>query len=80
MTRYSVADAKNGLSSLIDSAIAGDEVVITRHGTPVVTLRPVIAAARRPSSLDWLRQQRDSRPAMAISSVELLQQIYEDDL
>ena len=39
MARFSVADAKNKLPSLIDLAIEGEEVIITRHGKPVVELR-----------------------------------------
>jgi prevent-host-death family protein len=37
----SVAEAKTHLSELIDRALAGEEVVITRHGRPVVALKPV---------------------------------------
>ncbi len=33
MSRYGVADAKAGLPRLIDKAMAGEEVIITRHGT-----------------------------------------------
>ncbi len=39
MARYSVAATKDNLSSLIDKALAGEEVVITRHGKPTVELR-----------------------------------------
>ncbi len=39
MSRYSVATTKDNLSSLIDKALAGEEVVITRHGKPTVELR-----------------------------------------
>jgi prevent-host-death family protein len=39
MGTYSVAEAKNRLSVLIDKAIEGEEVVITRHGKPVAELR-----------------------------------------
>ena len=41
MARYSVATTKDNLSSLIDKALAGEEVVITRHGKPTVELRMV---------------------------------------
>jgi prevent-host-death family protein len=44
MVRYSVATTKNNLSSLIDKALAGEEVVITRHGKPTVAMRPVSGA------------------------------------
>ena len=40
MTTYPLAKAKEQLSSLIDKALAGEEVTITRHGKPVVDLRP----------------------------------------
>jgi prevent-host-death family protein len=41
MANHSVADAKNHLSELIDRAAKGEEVVITRHGTPVAVLKGV---------------------------------------
>ena len=37
---HSIVEAKNNLSALIDRALAGEEVVITRHGKPVVRLAP----------------------------------------
>ena len=79
MSRYSVADAKNGLSGLIDSAIAGNEVVITRHGKPVVELRAVPPLATHDNGMTWLQSRRETRSASGISSVELLRQMYEDD-
>ena len=39
VTAYSVADAKNRLPSLIDKVLAGEQVIITRRGKPVVELR-----------------------------------------
>ena len=43
MKTYSVAEAKNQLPKLIDRALAGEEVVITRRGKPVVELKQVPA-------------------------------------
>jgi len=56
MDTHSVAEAKNQLSRLIDLALDGQTVVITRHGTPVVELRPVTPAPRAVSeaAIDWL--------------------------
>ena len=45
---HSIVEAKNNLSALIDRALAGEEVTITRHGKPVVRLVP--AEAQRPLS------------------------------
>jgi prevent-host-death family protein len=38
---YNVAEAKAHLSRLIDAALAGEDVVVARAGTPVVRLVPV---------------------------------------
>ena len=63
MGQHSVAEAKDNLSELIDRALEGEGVVITRHGRPVVELTPI----RRPAepvtleALDWLTQRRVGR-------------------
>jgi prevent-host-death family protein len=38
---HTFAEAEHQLSELIDRAIAGEGVVITRNGKPVAALRPV---------------------------------------
>lgn len=79
MSTYSVADAKNGLPRLIDLALEGEEVVITRHGRPVAELRairPVPTASG--ADLDWLRARRLKPTGPALTSVELLREMYED--
>lgn len=60
MASHSVADAKNNLSKLIDQAIDGEEVVITRHGVPMVVLKPVAQPRRAVTAADveWLRRHR----------------------
>jgi prevent-host-death family protein len=60
MASHSVAEAKNQLSDLIDRALAGEGVIITRHGRPVVEIRPVQAPAQAVSlaDLDWLAARR----------------------
>jgi antitoxin (DNA-binding transcriptional repressor) of toxin-antitoxin stability system len=81
MTTYSVAEAKNRLPDLIDQAIEGQEVVITRHGKPVVELRTTTQAPLRPSpaTYAWLQARRHARKAFSVTSVELLRQIYDDE-
>jgi prevent-host-death family protein len=63
MTTHSVAEAKNQLSQLIDRALKGEGIVITRRGQPVVTLKPVRPPARPISAadLDWLAERRIPR-------------------
>jgi prevent-host-death family protein len=80
MTAYSVADAKSGLPRLIDKALDGEEVIITRHGKPVAELRPTAPVARgaAPASYDWLRTRRQARKGVGLTSVDLLNQLYDD--
>ncbi len=63
MANHSVAEAKNRLSELIDQALSGEGVVITRHGRPVVELKPVVQEGRpiTKADLDWLRARRAGR-------------------
>jgi prevent-host-death family protein len=46
MSTYSIAQAKDQLSRLVDEALAGKQVTITRHGKPVAELRPAGHAPR----------------------------------
>jgi prevent-host-death family protein len=64
MARHSVAEAKNQLSALIDRALQGEEVVITRHGAPVVTLQAVLKAPGpvTEEELEWLDRHRVGGP------------------
>jgi prevent-host-death family protein len=82
MSAYSIADAKAGLPGLINRALAGEEVIITRHGKPVAELRPAPPLA--PSAIDALasyqrlKAGRLTPKGPTVTSVELLNQIYED--
>jgi prevent-host-death family protein len=60
MGTHSVAEAKNRLPELIDRALKGEDVVITRHGRPVAELKPIPEPARPVSAadLDWLAARR----------------------
>ena len=57
---HSVAEAKNRLPELIDRALKGEGIVITRHGKPVVELKAIPEPARPVSAadLDWLAARR----------------------
>lgn len=60
MGSFSVAEAKNNLSKLIDLALKGERVTITRHGAPVVELRPAQKVPKpiTQADLDWLATHR----------------------
>ena len=67
------------LPQLIDRALAGKEVVITRHGCPVVTLKPVAPPPRRitEAHIEWLRAHRVGRKS-GIDAVTLVRQIGDE--
>jgi prevent-host-death family protein len=71
MANHSMTETKNKLSELIDRAIGGEAVVITRRGRPVAELRPVVT--QRPAGeapgpvtledIEWLAARRVGRRA-----------------
>jgi antitoxin (DNA-binding transcriptional repressor) of toxin-antitoxin stability system len=81
MANYSVAEAKNNLSKLIDRALKGERVTITRHDAPVVELRAVGVAVRPISAealadLDALRSRPSQKPKQ--SAAELVRQMRDE--
>ena len=82
MARYSVATTKDKLSALIDKALAGEEVVITRHGKPTIEFKAVAGISPSTSSkADWmerLRLLRESLPTAKISAVDLVRMDREE--
>lgn len=50
MASYGMHDAKTHLSQLVQRALAGEEIVVTRRGEPAVRLAPV----ERPQDRDAL--------------------------
>ena len=81
MPSYSVVDAKNNLSALIDRAMSGEVVTITRHGTAVAELGPPRRQAHAVTSsdvalLESLRVVPKQR--QTISSAELVRAIRDE--
>lgn len=65
--RVPVTEAKGQLTELVRRAEAGDEVILTRHGHPVVRLVPLTAAPDMKSRRALLREVRASAATRAIS-------------
>ncbi|MFN0305270.1 MAG: type II toxin-antitoxin system Phd/YefM family antitoxin [Burkholderiales bacterium] len=62
MRAMSLADAKAHLSELLNTVEAGEEVVITRHGRPVVRVLPA-SSIKEPLPLQRLAELRRQIPA-----------------
>jgi prevent-host-death family protein len=56
MLQVAVNQAKNQLSALIHAAEEGEEVVLTRHGKPVVRLVAEVSSVPKPSREELAQQ------------------------
>jgi prevent-host-death family protein len=81
MSMHSVADAKNKLSELIDRAIGGEDVVITRHGTPVAVLKGVSGKTGpvTDEEIAWLDRNRIKGPIPAEDAGETVRRMRDED-
>jgi antitoxin (DNA-binding transcriptional repressor) of toxin-antitoxin stability system len=82
MSTYSIAQAKDQLSRLVDQVLDGEEVTITRHGKPVVEMRPAtLGASHRVSKedIEWLRHRRTSLPSFEGDSVALIREMRDEE-
>jgi prevent-host-death family protein len=80
MSTHSVADAKNQLSKLIDRALTGEGIVITRRGQPVVELKPVHPEPGPVTEADigWLRARRVGRKMPGTDAGALLRKMRDE--
>lgn len=82
MSTYSIAQAKDQFSRLIDEVLNGEEVTITRHGKPVAQLRPATSPpkAKRTTSemLEELRQFRETLPLLEVDSAAIIREMRDD--
>lgn len=81
MSTHSVAEAKNKLPELIDRAIEGEAIVITRHGHPVAELRPIPEPERRitDEDIEWLDKHRIKGRKAPIDSVTLIRRLRDEE-
>ena len=68
MSTSSIAEVTQDFSKLVDQAVVGEEVAITRDGEVVANLRPAVAPVRRKPSAEllaavWERALPNHRPA-----------------
>jgi prevent-host-death family protein len=80
--RISVTDAKGQLTDLVRRAEAGDEIILTRHGQPVVRLVPVKAVLKRKARRQLLEAVKASGKAKADAGPSAARSqdfLYDDD-
>jgi prevent-host-death family protein len=76
MPEVNVRDTRDRLARLLDAVEAGEEVVVTRRGTPVARLVPVDAHVMTP--FPDRSDLRASLPPMRTSAVDVVRALRED--
>ena len=82
MASYSVAQAKTHLSKLIDEALAGEPVTITRHGKAAVELRAAEPQRlRRPSAelIEAIAARAKLRPSLGEPGVDIIRRMRDGE-
>lgn len=81
MGEHSVVEAGKHLSELIDRALAGEGIVITREGRPVANLQPIARSGRpvTPEDLDWLAARRMRPGAPSEEAGQLVGRMRDED-
>jgi prevent-host-death family protein len=82
MTTHSVTEAKNHLPELIDRALMGESVVITRRGQPVVELKPVVQQLGRritQADIDWQDAHRVGLKGAGEDAVTTVMRMRDED-
>jgi prevent-host-death family protein len=78
MPRYSIAEAKDRLAAIVDEAIAGEHVTITRDGAPVVELRPTREVGEGRASarlLDEIAERSRRLPSLERNAAEIIREM-----
>ena len=58
MSEYTIAQARNNFTKLVNKALAGEDVTITRRGKPMVKLGPEGRPKGMSIDLEWLDRVR----------------------
>lgn len=73
MPEVSVAEAKTQFSALVDQALAGESVLITRRGKPVAEIVPV-QKIKKAIKLADLRAMTDGEPVFGTNDDDFIRQ------
>jgi prevent-host-death family protein len=82
MSVYSIAKAKDNLSKLVDEALAGEDVAITRHGKVVAYLRSAVERPiRQPSHrlvAEIMARAKKRRPRLEEPAADIIRRMRDE--
>jgi prevent-host-death family protein len=70
-------DAKAHFSELLERVEGGEEVTITRHGSPVAKLVPINRSATREERKEAIRRWRESSKSITLAGLKIKDLINE---
>jgi prevent-host-death family protein len=73
-------DAKTRLSALVARVQRGEEIIITKHGSPVARLVPAVKPARPPDPREAVARIRELRRGLMLGKISLRSLIEEGRL
>jgi antitoxin (DNA-binding transcriptional repressor) of toxin-antitoxin stability system len=88
MSTHTVAETKNQLSKLINRALKGEHIVVTRRGQPVIEFKPVPAERKQEDApprwtveeqLEWLRARRALLPRSNVDAETFVRQMRDEE-
>ncbi len=81
MATYSIEEAKARLSELVDKALEGEDVTITRDAKPVAELRPKVSDAGRrppPQLINEIAARAKTRPRLGENAVDIIRRMRDE--
>ena len=81
MATYSIAEAKDRLSSLVRQAEGGEDVAITRHGKVVAHLRAAVERPIRQPSQELVAKimaRAKRRPSLGEPAVDIVRRMRDE--
>jgi prevent-host-death family protein len=78
MSEYSVAEARNNLPKLLDRALAGETVTITRRGKAIARIVPEAQPQAMGIDLEWLEKVRIKPGNPDYDGQELIRMMKDD--
>ena len=81
MSTHTIAETKNQLSKLINRALKGEHIVVTRRGQPVIELKPVRPPPRpiTEADIEWLRARRVGRKPSKVDAGTFVSQMRDEE-
>lgn len=80
--KIAISEAKAKLSALVNAALAGEQVILTKHGRPVAEIKPLAAKkspAEKLSAIGRIVVEARSKRLSGVSAAKADNFLYDDD-